>query len=175
MKKLFRVMVALMMMAGFWALGVPQVQAAGDKIGYVDMAKVFDEYLKTKDFDKSLEGKGAQKQGEREKMVNEIKKLRDEAELSSAAAKEEKQAKIDEKIKALQEFDRNTRTALGKERDTMVRDILKEIESVIQDYGKAQGYSFIFYDRALAYKGESNNVTFQVIKVLNDAYATKKK
>ncbi len=174
MKKLFRVVLSVMVLAGFWTVSAPKAQAAGEKIGYVDMAKVFDDYLKTKDFDKSLEGKGAAKQGEREKMVNEIKKLRDEAELSSASAKEEKQANIDEKIKALQEFDRTTRTALGKERDNMVRDILKEIESVIQDYGKAQGYAFIFYDRALAYKGESSNVTPQVIKVLNDAYAKKK-
>jgi Skp family chaperone for outer membrane proteins len=153
----------------------PSAFAVGEKFGYVDIAKVFDEYLKTKEFDKSLEAKGVLKQGEREKMVNEIKKLRDEAELLSATSKETKQAAIDEKIKALQEFDRNTRTALGKERDTMVRDILKEIEIVIQDFGKSQSYSFIFYDRALAYKGDSSNLTTQVIKVLNDSYTTKKK
>lgn len=148
--------------------------AAGEKIGYVDLARVFDEYQKTKSFDKSLEVKGAQKQAERDKMVNEIKRLRDEAELLGAKAKEEKQGAIDEKLKALQDFDRNTRDALRKERDVMVRDILKEIETVIQDFGKSQGYSFVFNDRVLVFKSENGDLTNPIIKVLNDSYAKKR-
>ena len=149
--------------------------AAGEKIGYVDLARIFDEYQKTKEFDKSLESKGQAKQGERDKMVNEVKKLRDESELLSAKAKDDKQAVIDERIKALQEFDRITRDDLRKQRDVMVRDILKEIETVIQDFGKAQGFSFIFNDRVLVFKSEGSDLTAQVIKTLNDGYAIKKK
>jgi outer membrane protein len=145
------------------------------KIGYVDLARVFDEYQKTKDFDKSLESKGASKTTEREKLVNEVKKLRDEAEVLSPKAKEEKQVVIDEKIKALQDFDRTTRDALRKDRDAMVQGIVKEIEAVIQDFGKSQGYSYIFNDRVLIYKGEGGDLTPQVVKALNDAYIAKKK
>ena len=68
----------------FFTASLPQAfaaVAASDKIGYVDLARVFDEYQKTKEFDKSLETKGASKQSDRDKMVAEIKKLRDEAEL----------------------------------------------------------------------------------------------
>ena len=107
-------------------------------------------------------------------MVNDIKKLRDEIELLNAKAKEEKQEVIDQKIQALQEFDRTTRDALRRERDSMVRDILKEIEGKIQEYGKSQGYSFIFNDRVLVYKDESSDMTAQVIKVLNDSYSKKR-
>ena len=148
--------------------------AAGEKIGYVDLAKVFDEYQKTKEFDKSLETKGASKQTERDKLVADIKKLRDEAELLSAKAKDDKQAAIDEKIKSLQEYDRTTRDGLRRERDGMVRDILKEIEGVIQEFGKSQGYSYIFNDRVLVYKTEGSDLTNQVIKALNDSYTKKK-
>ena len=155
-------------------MGLSKAEAAGEKIGYVDLARVFDEYNKTKAFDKTLEGKGALKQADRDKMVAEVKKLRDEAELLSAKAKDDKQAVIDEKIKTLQDFDRTTRDGLRKERDGMVRDILKEIEVVIQDFGKAQGYGYIFNDRVLVYKSEGNDLTNQVIKVLNDNYAKKK-
>lgn len=146
----------------------------GEKLGYVDLARVFDEYQKTKEFDKSLESKGAAKQSDREKMVADVKRLRDEAELLNAKAKDDKQVQIDEKIKQLQEFDRTTRDALRKERDSMVRDILKEIEGIIQDFGKSQGYSFIFNDRVLVFKNESADLTAQVIKTLNDSYAKKK-
>lgn len=174
MKRIASLFVAVLMVFGCAAFGAGEAYAAGDKIGYVDLARVFDEYQKTKTFDKSLEAKGAGKQAEREKMVADVKKLRDEAELMGAKAKDEKQAVIDEKIKTLQEFDRVTRDSLRKERDTMVRDILKEIEAVIQDFGKSQGYSFIFNDKVLVYKSEGSDLTAQVIKALNDSYAKKK-
>ena len=56
-----------------------------------------------------------------------------------------------------------------------LRDILKEIEAVIQDFGKSQGYSFIFNDKVLVYKSEGSDPTAQVIKALNDTYTAKKK
>ena len=174
MKKMTSVFALILMAAGFSTVRALPVFAAEQKMGYVDLAHVFDEYQKTKDFDKTLEAKGNAKQTDRDKMVNDVKKMRDEAELLSAKAKDDKQAAIDEKIKALQEFDRNTRDALRKERDTMVQEILKEIETVIQSYGKSQGYSFIFNDRVLVYKGEGGDLTAQVIKALNDSYAKKK-
>ena len=175
MKYRFRLTLALLaLFCAAHAVEEKKAEAAGEKIGDVVLARVFDEYNKTKEFDKMLESKGAGKQADRDKMVAEVKKLRDEAELSSAKAKDDKQAVIDEKIKALQDFDRNTRDALRKERDGMVRDILKEIEVVIQDFGKAQGYGYIFNDRVLVYKSEGNDLTNQVIKVLNDSYAKKK-
>ena len=174
MRKMLSVSLPVFLFAGFLALASPSYAADGGKIGYVDLARVFDEYQKTKEFDKSLEAKGASKQTDRDRMVAEIRKLRDEAELLSAKAKDDKQAGIDEKIKALQEYDRTTRDGLRRERDTMVKDILKEIETVIQDFGKAQGYSFIFNDRVLVYKSEGSDLTNPVIKALNDSYAKKK-
>jgi outer membrane protein len=171
MKKLFAITLSLF---AFIAAAPALYAADAGKIGYVDLARVFDEYQKTKTFDKSLETKGAGKQQERDRLVNEVKKLRDEAELLGAKAKDDKQVQIDEKIKALQDFDRTTRDALRKERDSMVRDILKEIETVIQDFGKAQGYSFIFNDRVLVFKNETSDLTPQIIKALNDSYAKSK-
>lgn len=174
MKKAWFLAIFLLAFLGLSVFSALPASAAGEKIGYVDLARVFDEYQKTKAFDKSLEIKGAQKQTERDKMVNEVKRLRDEAELLGAKAKDEKQAAIDEKIKALQDFDRNARDTLRKERDSMVRDILKEIETVIQDFGKSQGYSFVFNDRVLVYKSEGGDLTNSIIKALNDSYAKKR-
>ncbi len=173
MKKMLLFALPIIFLNFLTPLAIP-AYAAAEKIGYVDLARVFDDYQKTKQFDKSLEAKGASKQAERDKMVADIKKLRDEAELLSAKAKDDKQVAIDEKIKALQEYDRTTRDGLRRERDGMVRDILKEIETVIQDFGKSQGYSYIFNDRVLVYKSEGGDLTNQVIKALNDSYAKKK-
>jgi outer membrane protein len=137
------------------------------KIGYVNLGKTFDEYEKTKKYDKSLEEKGSKKEKARQKLVDEIKELKDEMVLLSDKGKEDKQSNIDEKIKSLQEFDKETRDELRQERDEMVRDILREIDAVIQDYGKEKGYTVILNDRMLVYGNEAIEVTQDIIDILN--------
>ncbi len=145
--------------------------AAGSyKIGYVDLSKTFDEYDRTKESDKVLEKKGAEKQTLRDKMVEEIKKLKDEVEMLSAKTKEDKQKNIDDKIQKLQDFDREVNTGLKKERDEMVKDILKDIDKVVSEYGKSEGYSIILNDRTLLYGDSQLNLTDPIIKFLNERY-----
>ena len=141
-----------------------------EKIGLVDLSKAFDEYQKTKDFDKALEGKGDIKQQDREKLVKEIREMRDELELLNESARAKKEKDIEAKIRSLQEFDQDTKAELTKERDDMVRDILKEMSDVIQSYGKTQGYSIILNDRVLLYGDKSLDLTDEIIKILNDSY-----
>lgn len=140
------------------------------KIGFVDLSRAFDEYQKTKDFDKDLEKKGDIKQQQREKLVKEVRKMRDEIELMNEKAREKKEQDIEEKIRSLQEFDQAAKTELTKERDDMVRDILREMNEVIQDHGRKNGYSIILNDRVLLYGGEAMDLTDDIIKILNGAY-----
>ena len=148
----------------------PMASAGEIKMGYINLGKTFDEYEKTKESDGALEKKGDKKEKEREKMVDKIKKLKDEITLLSNKGKEEKQPVIDEKIKKLQEFDQEVRNELKEERDEMVRDILREIENVIQDYGKKHGYTTILNDRVLVYGDESIDITQDIIDILNKGY-----
>jgi len=137
------------------------------KLGYVDLAKVFDEYKKTKDSEKGLEEKGKAKEAERAKMVDELRKLKDEQALLSEKAKAEKQTIIDNKIKVLQDFDRMTRDALVKERNDLLGGILKDIEKVVSDYAKATGYDFVLNSRMLLYGGEQYDLTAEILTRLN--------
>ncbi|KPK41496.1 MAG: hypothetical protein AMJ78_05385 [Omnitrophica WOR_2 bacterium SM23_29] len=158
------------------SLGIFNVAyAAGEKIAYIDFAKVFDDYNKTKDFDKQLEDKGNAKQSQRDKLVAEIKKLKSEMDLMSEKGKEGKQAAIDEKFKNLQDFDRETKDALRKERDDMLRQILKEIKDVVEDFGKKEGYFLILDGRAILYGKEGDNLTNKILKILNDRYGKRKR
>ena len=137
------------------------------KIAYINLGKTFDEYEKTRNYEKSLGDKGDKKEKDRQKLVDEIKKLKDEIVLLSDKGKKEKQEDIDEKIKELQEFDKETRDELRQERDEMVRDILREIDDVIQDYGKKNGYTAILNDRILVYGDEAIDITQDIIDILN--------
>ena len=144
--------------------------AQGEKVGFVDLSRSFDEYSKTKDFDKELEAKGDVRQDQREKLVKEIRRMRDELELMNERAKETKEVDIEAKIKSLQEFDQEAKTELTKERDDMVRDILKEMNAVIREYGEQNGFSIILNDRVLLYGNSALDITDDIIGILNDSY-----
>ena len=146
---------------------LPTPVLAEAKIAFVDLGRAFDDYEKTKRLDKQLEERSGAKQAERDKMVSEIRKMKDELELMSDRGREDRQTAIDERIRSLQEFDRQTREALKRERDELVRDLLKEIEQGIQEYAKQQGYDFVLSDRAILYANESTDITDEVIAVLN--------
>jgi len=155
-----------------FCMAAPLFAESQGKIGYIDLSRSFDEYQKTKDFDKELEGKGDMKQNEREKLVQEIRKMREELELMNKNAREKREADIESKIKSLQEFDQEAKTDLTKERDNMVKDILKEMSDVIKEYGEKNGYSIIVNDRVLLYGDSGMDLTSGIIKILNDRYKT---
>ena len=164
--KAFRFTVAIFIFSVF-TLSCFVADAEEVKLGYVNLGETFDEYDKTKESDKALENKGEKKEKEREKLVDEIKKLKDEIILLSDKGREEKQPIIDEEIRHLQEFDKEARNELKQERDEMVRDILRKIDKVIQNYGKENGYTVILNDRMLVYGMESIDITQDIIDILN--------
>lgn len=158
------------------SLGLAKEAGAAEniKIGYVDVATVFDSYNKTKDQDAALSSKGKSKQEERDKIVEKIRNMKNELELLSDQQREKKQAQIDEEIRRLQDFDREAKSVLGRERDSMVRDILKEIDSVIRDYAQKHGYTMMLNSRVLIYAQKQYDLTQEIINILNSNYKGKK-
>jgi outer membrane protein len=173
--KLISKLVILAFVASISLAAVNTVRAADLKIAYMDLGKVFDEYNKTKDLDKQLETKSSGKQADRDKMVAEIKKMKDELDLAKDADKAKKQAAIEEKLKKLQDFDKESRDVLRKDRDEMARMILKEIKDTIDEIGKKEGYVYILDSRAILFGKDADNLTDRILKVLNDRYAVKGK
>lgn len=151
-----------------------QALAKEYKIGYVDLAKVSDEYSKTKDYEKNFESQVKGKDAERQKFVDEIRKLKDEQALLSDKAKAEKQTGIDEKIKNLQEFDKKVRDELIKQRNQMLGEIQKDIDAVISAYSKEAGYDIVLIKQTVLYGGNELDITAEVIKRLNVAGTPKK-
>ncbi len=164
MKRLI-LLVAVLFAAGMLFQG--HVYAKEYKIAYVDLAKVFDDYSKTKELDKSFEAKGKVKEVERKKLFDELKKMRDEQALLSDKAKAEKQPAIDDKTRAIQDFDRKTRDEFVKERNDSVGSILKDIEKIVTDYSKQEGYDIILNSRMLLYGREDMDLTGEILKRLN--------
>jgi len=158
-------------LVAFLALGLlvfaNHADAKEVKVGFVDLAKVFDQYSKTVEFEKSLEEKGKSKEAERNKLVEEVRKMQDEAAVLSEDAKAKKQPAIDEKIKALREFNRVTQDELIKERNEKVSEILADIQKVVEAYSKQETFDVMLNSRMLLYGNEQLDVTEEILKRLN--------
>ena len=137
------------------------------KVGYVDVAKLFDNYERTKASDAALEGKGKQKEAELEGRVNDLKKLRQSLELLNDKAREARAREIEEKADELQRFRNNTARDLRRERDEIAKQILDEIQRAIQEYAKANSFTFILDERFVLFGQPGHDVTDEVLKFLN--------
>ena len=151
----------------------PRAHAEGMKIGYVNVGEVFDGYERTKSVDATLEKRGKQKEAELEGRVGELKKLRENLELLNDQAREAKAKEIEEKTDQLQQFRNATARDLRRERDTVAKEILKEIQQVINDYAKANGFSVILDSRSLLFGQPGYDVTDDILKRLNTRPAAK--
>ena len=173
MKRTIRVLAWALVL--FLAAGGAPLQAAEMKIGIVDLGRVFDSYQKTKEAERTLEAEGSKKTEERSKKIEEVKKLKGELELLNDKAKAEKQAVVDQKVQELQAFDREVRETLGRERNRVIQEILKEIDGTVKAYGRDNGYTLLLDDRALLYGTRDMDVTDAIIQLLNGGQGGKKK
>jgi Skp family chaperone for outer membrane proteins len=153
---------------------IARAEDAKVKIAYVDLARLFDEYGKTKEYDKILEAESNKYQDERTQKINAIRDLQGKL----AMLKDDEKAKSEKDIEKLKsdilEFDRQKRTDLTKNRDEKVREILLEIEKTVSEYAKKESISYVLNDKMLIYGTETANITEPILKGLNDAYKPKK-
>lgn len=171
-------------------------QSVTIRIGTVDMKKVFDSYYKTKDAESKINEarNNAKKELEErmdtaKKVLEEVKKLDEDIskpELSKEA-KEQKGKIRGEKASELQTMDREIREfqssrekQLQEQSVRMRGGIVDEINKVVTDKVKADGYDIVF-DRSgpslngvpiLLYAKESYDFTNDVVSALNKNRAT---
>jgi len=160
------------LMAGMAVRG--EAAPASPKIAYVNVAKLFDQYQRTKESDKTLEAKASDREAAHQKLVAELKKLREGVEMLSDKAKEGRQQEIEAKVKALQEFERTAGEGLRRERDTIAREIFKDMEAVIKEVAGQQGFDLVINDQAILYGSAGLDITDVVLKTLNDRYTSKR-
>ncbi|MBD3380343.1 MAG: hypothetical protein GF408_07785 [Candidatus Omnitrophica bacterium] len=162
MKKVLAAAVAIMLV-----FGLAGTACAEDKMGYVDLRRAFYEYEQTKQFEESLNELTEQRQEKRTQMINRITKLRDEAEMLKGEAQSKKQAEIDRKLAELQTYDRETRQELLNKKNEMFRNVIDDIQKVVNEIGTKGGYTYILDSRNIMFADEQFDLTDQVIKQLN--------
>jgi Skp family chaperone for outer membrane proteins len=145
---------------------------AAEKTAFVVLGTLFDKYEKTQKADAALSEIAGAKQTERDAMVENIRRMKDEMVVLSEGADErvKKQGDIDDAIKSLQAFDEETRKNLKEIRDQNVKEIFDDLTAAIEAYGEKNKYDFIYTDRALIYKNPKLDITEAVLTDLNKNY-----
>lgn len=143
---------------------------AAEKLGYVDLGRLFNEYAKTKDYDKTLSDRQGAYDSERDKKVNEIKQFQDKMNLLSDKEKETKKTELETKVKALQDFDREKQTDIRKEFNERKTELIKDIDNTIKQYAEKEGYTLIFTETGVAYNAENLDITDKILEKLNKGY-----
>lgn len=142
-------------------------QAADVKLAYINLARTFSEYSKTKAFDKDLTDKENKYTAERDKKLGELNSLKDKFGLLSDKEKEAKKGELENKAKSIKDFITQKEAELRKEQEDKMKDILADIESTVKSYAEKEGFSLVFNDRVLVYQAKSMDITDKIIQILN--------
>ena len=173
---LWCVMGSALAAAACWLSSASGLRAEAEelKIGYVNLAKVFDGYERTKASETDLEKQGKQKDAELQGRLNDLKKMREGLELLNDQAREAKTREIEQKSDDLQRFKNTTLRELGRERQKLADSILQDIQRTIIEYAKANGFSLILQqDKVVLYGQPAYDVTDEILKALNHPAAAK--
>ena len=154
------------------------------KIGYVDFNRVKNESKAGSEAQKAGSAMIKEKQDRFQKMQDDLAKLIDEAEklnserksslLSPEAAKKkeellkQKRDRIEKDGKALQRFKADAEEEVEKKGIEVSKQFTEDLVTVINKFGKEEGYTLILDRAAVLYAPEAVDVTDRIIKAFNE-------
>ncbi len=144
------------------------------RLGYVDLSRLFDEYYKTKDYDKVLEAEHSVIEKERNAKIDKIRDAQGKLGALAEAKKKELEKDIETWKNEIMQFDQEKTEDLTKKRNEKIREILLEIEKIVSDYAGKENYSMILNDRVLIFGNKTLDITENILKILNGNNAQKK-
>lgn len=181
--------ITLLGLALFLSLASVQAQ---NKVAVIDLNRVFNEYYKTKDVDADLKEQMNKFRKERDDqmtnyraLVDQIKGLQESMNDPALgdAAKKEKKAKFEEKVKEAQirekemrEYESTTGRLIQEQSQRMRKRIVDDITAVVQATAKTTQYDLVLDKSGLTLNGTSAflfvsdklpDLSDQVIKALN--------
>lgn len=153
-------------------LAATSVFAADTKLGYIDMQRALNGSEAGKEAKEQLAAKVKKYQDEINVKQDDLKKLKDELEkqgmLLSESARASKEKDYQNKLKDFQRFTKDAQDELQGKDEEFTRKILEGMEKVIQEYGRKNGYSFIFVkNESMLFVDEKADLTEEVLKLFN--------
>jgi len=146
--------------------------AADTKIGYIDMQRAINTSESGKEAKEQLATRLKKYQDEINVRQDDLKRLKDELEkqgmLLSESARASKEKDYQQKLKEFQRFTKDAQDELQGKDEEFTRRILEAMEKVIQEYGRKNGYTFIFVkNESMLFVDEKADLTDEVLKLFN--------
>jgi outer membrane protein len=146
--------------------------AADLKLGYIDMQRALNASEAGKEAKEQLAARVKKYQEEINTKQEDIKKLKDELEkqgmLLSESARAAKEKDYQQRLKEFQRFTKDAQDELQGKDEEFTRKILEGMEKVIQEFGRKNGYTFIFVkNEGMLFVDDKVDVTEEVLKLLN--------
>ena len=146
--------------------------AADVKLGYIDMQRTLNASEAGIEAKEQLAARATKYQAEITVKQEDIKKLKDELEkqgmLLSESVRSSKEKDYQQRLKEFQRFTKDAQDDLqGKDKE-FTSKITENIEKIIQEFGRKNGYTFIFVkNEGMVFAEDKANVTEEVLKLLN--------
>lgn len=163
-----------LLVAGIAALCMvsTSVFAADVKLGYIDMQRALNGSEAGKEAKEQLAARVKKYQDEINVKQDDLKKLKDELEkqgmLLSESARASKEKDYQNKLKDFQRFTKDAQDELQGKDEEFTRKILEGMEKVIQEYGRKNGYTFIFVkNESMLFVDDKSDLTEEVLKLFN--------
>jgi outer membrane protein len=146
--------------------------AAELKLGYIDMQRALNGSEAGKEAKEQLAARVKKYQDEINVKQEDLKKLKEELEkqgmLLSESARVSKEKDYQNRLKDFQRFTKDAQDELQGKDEEFTRKILEGMEKIIQEYGRKNGYTFIFVkNEAMLFVDEKSDLTEAVLNLFN--------
>jgi outer membrane protein len=158
------------------ALASPPARAAETRIGFIDSAKIFQDYKLAQEaqqqFDRQVQN-WRNEATEKEKAVNQLRtEVRDQAPILSALKRQEKEEALQKAIQEYETFVQEIWGPTGRaatENERTTREIVEHIRTVVEKLAGEKGLDIVF-DAAggsILYADRSLDLSADVVRELN--------
>ena len=146
--------------------------AADLKLGYIDMQRALNGSEAGKEAKEQLAARLKKYQDEINVKQDELKRLKDEVEKQGTflndATRAAKEKDYQQKLKEFQRFTKDAQDELQGKDEEFTRKILEGMEKVIQEYGRKNGFTFIFVkNESMLFVDDKADLTEEVLKLFN--------
>ncbi|HIJ80130.1 MAG TPA: OmpH family outer membrane protein [Desulfuromonadales bacterium] len=148
------------------------VSAADVKLGYIDMQRALNGSEAGKEAKEQLAARVKKYQDEINVKQEDLRKLKDELEkqgiLLSDSARSAKEKDYQNKLKDFQRFTKDAQDELQGKDEELTRKILEGMEKLIQEYGRKNGFTFIFVkNETMLFVDDKIDLTEEILKLFN--------
>lgn len=159
------------------AIALTAMACQQNKIGYVDSVKIMDDYQEKIDvearFKTKADAMGRKRDSISQAFQMELQQFQSKAKSMSQQSAQEEYAQLQQRGQQIGQRLQQEEQQLQQNSQTQMDSLVKKVKKEIRAYGKANGYTYILgggEGGSVIYGEDANDVTNEILKILNDKY-----